>query len=98
MTEYDFSHLNLEYLIQARDLARQNLHGCALLLGIPEELAARLADVTPAGLSRVAAFKPPLVSPRLGDWWWERLLTALTDGDGDELQAVLEHASLITAG
>lgn len=95
MSEIDFSHLNLEYLVQARDLARENPQSCAVLLGISPALANQLAQVSPEGLSLVAQFKPPLVTPRLTQWWWERLLYALSDGDRLELQSVLEHAGLL---
>ena len=63
-----------------------------------DELAQQLARVTPAGLALVTAFKPPLVSPRLASWWWERLLRAVTEGDRGELQVILEHAGLLTDG
>ncbi len=95
MAKFDFSHLNLEYLIQARDLARHSPRAGAVMLGIPTELAAQLAKVTPEGLALVTQFKPPLVAPRLTDWWWERLLRALTTGDRGELQVILEHAGLL---
>jgi len=95
MTDIDFSHVNLAYLIQARDLARRNPTAGALLLDIPEQLACRLANMTPASLAQVTEFKPPLVSPRLHAWWWERLLRALTDGEPGELQVILEHAGLL---
>ena len=51
--------------------------------------------MTPASLAQVTEFKPPLVSPRLHAWWWERLLRALTDGEPGELQVILEHAGLL---
>lgn len=53
---------------------------------------------TPAGLTLVTEFKPPLVSPRLANWWWERLIRALTEGDRGELEVVLEHAGLLAVG
>lgn len=98
MAKFDFSHLNLEYLIQARDLARQCPQAGALMLGVPTELATQLARVTPEGLALITQFKPPLVSPRLTDWWWERLLRALTTGDRGELKVILEHAGLLSDG
>lgn len=98
MKDFDFSHVNLEYLIQARDLASRNPQAGALLLGIPDQLACQFANLSPAGLTLVTQFKPPLVSPRLANWWWERLLRALTEGDPDELQVILEHAGLLTDG
>lgn len=98
MTDIDFSHVNLEYLIQARDLARRNPGAGAVLLDIPAPMANRLATLSPASLAMIADFKPPLISPRLGEWWWERLLRALTDGQPGELQAILEHAGLLSGG
>ena len=96
MADADFSQINLEYLIQARDLARQMPGAGALLLDIPESLACRLATLTPASLARVTDFKAPLVSPRHDAWWWDRLLRALTDGEAGELQVILEQAGLAT--
>ena len=95
MMEFDFSHVNLEYLIQGRDLARHNPRAAALMLGLSDELADRLAHITPAGLTLVTSFKPPLVAPRLANWWWDRLLRALAEGDRGELQVILEHAGLL---
>lgn len=92
----DFSHVNLEYLIRARDLATQNPDACAPLLDVPDPLASRLARVSPEALALITDFKPPLVAPRLESWWWDQLLRALTDGEPGELPAILEHAALLT--
>jgi hypothetical protein len=98
MTDIDFSHVNLEYLLQARDLARQDTKAAALLLGITDPLASQLVDVAPASLVKIKDFKPPLIAPRHDAWWWERLLRALADDASRELQLVLEHAGLIDHG
>ncbi len=95
MADFDFSHVNLEYLIEARDLAQRNPAASAQLLDIPEPLACRLANLTPHGLTLITAFKPPLVAPRIGTWWWERLLRAMDAGQPGELQVILEHAGLL---
>lgn len=95
MTNIDFAHINLEYLLQARDLARQDTHAAGLVLGVSEPLAGQFADMTPACLVKIKDFQPPLVAPRLDLWWWKRLLRALADGEAGELQVVLEHAGMV---
>lgn len=96
--KFDFSHVNLEYLIQARDLAERDAELAATLLGIPVEMARLLADLTPQELTYVAIIKPPLLIPRQETWWWSRLFTAIREGRMEELAAIVEHASLITVG
>ena len=93
----DFSRLNLAYLINARDLARQDPDLVAALLDVPSNIARLLADVTPDELSQIAHIKTPLLVLRREFWWWQRLFNALRDGRPDELQAIIEHAGLITA-
>ena len=41
----DFASLNLQYLIQVRDIAREDPDVAARLLGLPPELACHLAQV-----------------------------------------------------
>ena len=93
--EFDFSSVNLEYLVQARDLIRSNPHIGAVLLGIPEELAEILAKLSPKGLARLSRVNVPLIAPRLPPWWWSRLLKAAADGNPEELQVVVEHIGLL---
>lgn len=90
----DFSKVNLEYLIQARDLAREDAEVTAVLLGMPRQLAHVLADVAPEELAQIIVIKSPLLVPRQEPWWWQRLFKAVREGRPDELEAVLEHASL----
>ena len=92
----DFSQVNLQYLIQARDLAKQDPQRAAVLLGIPDEMAGLLPDLSPQQLTQIIAIKPPLLIPRQEAWWWSRLFAALRDGRPDEIEAVIEHAALIT--
>ena len=92
----DFSQVNLQYLIQARDLAIRDPELVAMLLGLPGDMAQLLSEVTPQALAQVAQFKPPLLIPRQETWWWSRLLTALREGRTEEVNAILEHAPLIT--
>ena len=92
----DFSQVNLQYLIQARDLATRDPELVAMLLGLPGDIARLLSEVTPQALTQVAQFKPPLLIPRQEPWWWSRLLTALREGRKEEINAILEHAPLIT--
>jgi hypothetical protein len=93
----DFSDLNLQYLVMARDLVRRNPEVGAALLGVPDELARLLADLSPQALSHVTCVRPPLLVPRNDFGWWSRLLRALHEGHKGEIEAVLEHASLMMA-
>ena len=91
----DFSHLNLEYLIQARDLSIANQRQAGAILGIPDALAGLLPDLTPKMLASLARIPQPLITPRRDLWWWSRLLLALQDGQPAEIETVMEQASLI---
>lgn len=93
--EMDFSRVNLEYLIQAHDLAREDPEVVAVLLGMSHKLAHLLAEATPQELAHVIAIKPPLLVPRQEPWWWQRLFKAVREGRPDEIEAVIEHASLM---
>lgn len=95
--EMDFSKINLEYLIQARDLARQDSEMSSIVLGMSRELAHLLAESTPQELTRVAEIRPPLFVPRQDAWWWQRFFTAVREGRTDELKTIIEHASLMIA-
>lgn len=94
--EIDFSRVNLEYLMRARDLARNDIEVTAALLGIPLELARLFAEVTPEELVQVIEIKVPLLLPRQEPWWWQRLLRALREGRTEELKTIIEHASLMS--
>ncbi len=94
--KYDFSDINICYLIQARDLAIGDPELMATLLGIPADMARLLASLTAQELARLAPIKPPLVIPRQEPWWWSRLLKAAREGRTDEIEAIVEHAPLIT--
>ena len=95
--EMDFSRINLEYLIQARDLARQDPEMSSIVLGMSLELARLLAESTPQELAQVAEIKPPLFVPRQEAWWWQRFFMAMHECRTDELKAILEHVSLMIA-
>ncbi len=92
---FDFSNVNLEYLIQARDLAVRDPALAALMLGISADLAKLLAKLTAQDLMHIALIKPPLLILRQEMWWWSRLFTAICEGRMEELAAITEHASLI---
>lgn len=91
----DFSELNLQYLIQARDIAKEDPEHAAVILGINKRIAKELATLSPAALSMVSKIKVPLIGPNQPTWWWERLLRALDDERSDEVQAIMEHANLL---
>lgn len=94
--EMNFSRINLEYLVQARDLAREDPERVAVLLGMSRKLAYLLADATPQELTHIMEIKPPLLIPRQESWWWQRLFKAVREGRPDELKAIMEHASLVS--
>ena len=93
--DVDFSNINLQYLIYARDIARENPEVAATVLGLSRELVGLLAQTSSESLAKIAQIKVPLVKMRGDTWWWSRLFTALTDGDAEEIDAILDHASLI---
>ncbi len=97
MGDIDFSRANLQYLLCARDLARDYPERATVLLGAPEALVQLLAELDPAALVAVTEVKAPLLVLRQETWWWERLFTALQAGGTDELRAVLEQAGLMVA-
>lgn len=90
----DFSHLNVEYLIQARDLARADPRLTASVLYMPNELAQALATLTPTGLAQLTQIKVPLLVPRPECWWWSRLFRAIRDDNRAEINAIMDHAGL----
>ncbi len=91
----DFSQVNLQYLIQARDLTKQDPQLAAVLLGISDDMARMLPDLSAHQLTQILQVKPPLLIPRQEAWWWSRLFTALRDGRPEEIEAIVEHASLL---
>ena len=93
--EVDFSIINLQYLIHARDIAREDPEVAATVLGLSRELAGLLAQTSSDSLTKIAQIKVPLLKVRGDTWWWSRLFTALTDGGAEEVEAILDHASLI---
>ena len=95
--EVEFSTVNLHYLLQARELARWKPHVAACVLGLPPDLVALFAELTPEQLVPLGRIKTPLVVARGESWWWNQLLTAVRDGQTNELDAVLEHAQLVLA-
>ena len=92
---WDFAHLNLEYLIQARDLAIEDQGRAGAILGIPDAMAGILPDLTPQLLADITRINHPLVIPRQDVWWWSRLLVALQGGHPAEIETVMALASLI---
>ena len=95
---FDFSRVNLQYLIQFRDIARQNPTLAATVLGLPHELANMLAEASLETLVGVNQIKAPLFVPRSQPWWWSRLLLALRDAQQEEVAVVVEHANLAVLG
>ena len=92
--DFDFSQLNLQYLIQARDLAKQDPELAAVILGIEAKLADKLAQVTPIELAQINCIRVPLIKPYDEFWWWSRFLEAIKIGNPVEIEVLLEHANL----
>lgn len=95
--DFDFSDINLQYLLRTRDLARQDPEVVATLQGISVELAHTLTQTTPEELIHVTRIKPPLLVPRQDAWWWARLMNAIRSGQPGEIDAIVEHAVMITS-
>lgn len=95
--DFDFSDINLQYLLRTRDLARQDPEVIATLQGISVEMAHILTQTTPEELTPITRIKPPLLVPRQDAWWWARLLNAIRCGQPGEIDAIVEHAALITS-
>ncbi|MCB1753515.1 MAG: hypothetical protein KDI74_17520 [Gammaproteobacteria bacterium] len=91
----DFSRLNLEYLIRARDLAMADPHRAGAILGIPDVLTGLLLELTPKMLASLTRIHHPLITPHRDLLWWSRLLVALQDGQPGEIEMVMEQAPLI---
>ncbi len=92
--EIDFSSLNLQYLIQVREIAKKSPELAVAILGLPIELVKLLASLTAEGLSKIARIKAPLLMLRGDSRWWSRLFNALKEQRPGEVDVVLEHASL----
>lgn len=92
--EIDFSSLNLQYLLQVRDIARNSPELAVAVLGLPVELVQLMASLTAEGLSQIARFKGPLLTVRGDAGWWARLFTGLKGARQGEVEAILEHANL----
>ena len=90
----DFSNINLQYLIQFRDVAQEDPDLAATLMGMSPELAELLSQVPGDYLARTSSVKVPLLTARGDAVWWYRLFTALADENTDEVEAVLRAANL----
>jgi hypothetical protein len=90
----DFSSVNIEYLIHVRDIAREDPDVAAPLLGMSPELAGLLAQAPAEYLTKIAQVKVPLIAARGDAVWWYRLFKALVEGNTEEVDAVLQAASL----
>lgn len=95
--ELDFSRINFEYLLQARDIAKQNPRIATFILGASPELIQLFSQVTPQTLSYIAQVKEPLLTLRQEPLWWGRFFKAIDTGTGDEIKFVLENISSITS-
>ena len=95
-SDTDFSGINYQFLLKARDIAKQDPELVVPLLGLPKELAEPLANTSASALTSIIQIKDPLLTLRAEPWWWQRFLLALNDGRQEEINAILEHAYFIT--
>ncbi|MCI0550111.1 MAG: flagellar transcriptional regulator FlhD [Anaerolineae bacterium] len=93
--EIDFSQVNLQYLIQARDLAKIDREKAAVILGVDVALTELFAQVTSVELTHFSRIRVPLIKPHEQIWWWSRFLRAIKTGDPAEIEPLLEHANLV---
>lgn len=96
ISDTDFSSINYQYLLKARDVARRDPDLVVALLGIPKELVEPLAQTSASGLTALMQINEPLLMLREESWWWERFFTAINDGRPEEIEAVIEHAFFVT--
>ena len=89
MKDVDFSRVNLQYLIGARDLARASPQRAAVLLGIPDRLAQRLAELSAEELAaeRGLVPVPPFDDPQIAAGQGTAALELLEDAP--DLDAVI---------
>ena len=92
--DINFSHTNMQYLIQLRDMARQQPALVELTTGLPRDLIGLLAQIKAEALASFAQINTPAFLLRPEPWWWGRLIHALLDNRHDEIQAILAHARL----
>jgi len=95
--DLDFSRINFEYLLQARNVAKQHPEMAASLLGIPPETIRLLAKTPPDVLGQIHQIRAPLLTPRQGARWWQHLFLAMNRNEPEEIECVLKHAALISA-
>jgi len=95
-SDTDFSSINYQFLLKARDVARQDPDLVVALLGIPKELAEPLAKTSAPALAALMQIKEPLLTIRAETWWWKRLFVAINDGRQEEIDMIIEHASFVT--
>lgn len=94
--DMDFSNLNLQYLLQARDHLREDPDRIATVLGMEPALARLLAETTAEELVLIPRTRMPLLAPRPELWWWSRLFRAVREERPQEVKAVMEHLALLT--
>lgn len=93
--EIDFVQVNLQYLTQARDLAKIDREKAAVILGVDVALTELFAQITPLELTHFSRVRVSLIKPREQVWWWSRFLQAIKTGEPAEIEALLEHANLV---
>ena len=93
--DVDFSSVNLQYLLRARDCAREDLPRSEVLLGIAPELARLLAESEPELFGAFPKIQTPLLTPKGTPLWWTRLFEVIRSGRTGELDTILAHLAQV---
>lgn len=93
----NFSTFNFEYFLKVRELAIKDSQIVSTYLGVDSSFSQLITAIDTSALVELGRIKQPLVVPFQPQWWWERLFTALKSGRTEEINLILEQASIITA-
>lgn len=96
--DVNFSELNMEYFIAARDFANENITVASILLGTSPDLMQSIATLTPRQLANMKHVNTPLIIPRDEKTWWPRFLQALKDGNRAEVKTLAEQTGYYFSG
>lgn len=94
----DLQFLNFCYLVLARQLAATDPERARVVLGIKQDTAARLRDLSiPAIRNLAAQFDVLLFEPRFTPRFWRRLMDAAQSGAETDIDLVRAQAALLAA-
>ncbi|MEJ1959962.1 MAG: flagellar transcriptional regulator FlhD, partial [Nitrosomonadales bacterium] len=94
MLHEEIKEANLSYMLLARQMIQDDLATAIFRLGISEETAALIADLSPAQLLKMAASDTLLCSFRFDE---KLLLNMITDYNKDRMMSQA-HTAILMAG